>query len=129
MTTPSYLIEPLTLPASLDAPDSPGAGEFLEFMKLSDELVLQTWGNLDRSTSAAARLQYWRDSPYARVRLFFVRVDGRMVASSWVRFEVQENLSSALLHVSVLDAFTGRGIGRALLEHAEALAAADGRPL
>lgn len=98
-------------------------------MALSDELVLQTWGNLDRATSPAARLQYWRDSPYTRVRLFFVRVDGRMVASSWVRFELQDNLSSALLHLSVLDAFTGRGIGRALLEHAEAVAAADGRTI
>ena len=61
-----------------------------------------------------------------RVRLFFVRVDGRMAGSSWVRCELQENLSSALLHVNVLDAFAGRGIGRTLLEHAEALAAADG---
>ncbi|MFF2244819.1 GNAT family N-acetyltransferase [Arthrobacter sp. NPDC058130] len=130
MTTPPYLIEPLSLPASLDAAGvDAGAAEFQEFMALSDELVLQMWGNLDRATSPAARLQFWRDSPYTRVRLFFVRLDGRMVASSWVRFELQENLSSALLHVNVLDAFTGRGIGRALLEHAEALAAADGRTI
>ena len=50
-----------------------------------------------------------------------------MVARSWVRCELQENLGSALVHVDVLDEFTGRGIGRALLAHAEALAAADGR--
>ena len=98
-------------------------------MELCDELELQTWGNLDRSMSAAARLQYWRDTAYSRLRLFFVRVDGRMAASSWVRFELQENLGSALLYVNVLDAFAGRGIGRALLEHAEALAAADGRTI
>ncbi len=52
-----------------------------------------------------------------------------MAARSWVRCELQENLSSALLHVNVLDAFAGTGIGRALLEHAEALAAADGRTI
>ena len=63
------------------------------------------------------------------MRLFFVRVDGRMVARSWIRCELQENLGSALLHVDVLEDFTGRGIGRALLEHAEALAAADGRTI
>lgn len=125
MTTPSYLIEQLSLPGSLDA----DAAEFLEFMELCDELELQTWGNLDRASSAAARLQYWRDTAYTRTRLFFVRVDGRMAARSWVRCELQENLGSALLHVSVLDSFTGAGIGRALLEHAEALAAADGRTI
>ena len=63
------------------------------------------------------------------MRLFFVRVDGRMVARSWIRCELQENLGSAFLHVDVLNDFTGRGIGRALLEHAEALAAADGRTI
>jgi GNAT superfamily N-acetyltransferase len=128
VTTPPYLIEQLSLPASLDAAD-PDAAEFLEFMELCDELIVQTWGNLDRASSTAARLQYWRDTAYTRIRLFFVRVDGRMAANSWVRCELQENLSSALLHVSVLDSFAGRGIGRALLEHAEALAAADGRTI
>ncbi|PVZ61020.1 GNAT family N-acetyltransferase [Arthrobacter sp. H-02-3] len=136
MTTPPYLIEQLSLPADLDAagPGTPDlnaadAAEFREFVDLCDELALQTWGNLDRSASAAARLQYWRDNPYSRLRLFFVRVDGRMVARSWIRYELQENLSSALLHVNVLDSFAGRGIGRALLQHAEALAAGDGRTI
>ncbi|SDL49464.1 GNAT family N-acetyltransferase [Arthrobacter sp. ok362] len=130
MTTPSYFIEQLSLPASVDAADvDADAAEFLEFMELCDELVLQTWGNLDRSMSPAARLQYWQDTAYTRTRLFFVRVDGRIAAKSWVRCEMQDNLSSALLHVSVLDSFAGAGIGRALLEHAEALAAADGRTI
>ena len=103
--------------------------DFLEFSELCDELMLETWGNLDRATPPAARLQYWRDNAYTQLRLFFVRVDGRMVANSWVRCELQENLGSALLHVDVLDDFAGRGIGRALLGHAEALAAADGRTI
>ena len=38
MTTPSYRIEPLFLPASLDAPD---ATDFLEFSDLSDAVVLE----------------------------------------------------------------------------------------
>ena len=41
MTTPSYRIEPLFLPASLDAPD---ATDFLEFSDLSDAVVLETLG-------------------------------------------------------------------------------------
>ena len=124
MTAAEYLIEPLHLPDTLDPAD---AGEFLEFGSLCDRLTLQTWGSLDRATPASARLRYWQDNAYTRMRMFFIRVDGRMAARSWVRLEQQENLSRALLHVAVLDEYTGRGIGRALLAHAEALAAAEKR--
>ena len=124
MTAAPYRIERLLLPDALESPD---AGNFLEFSRLSDALVLETWGNLDRATPAGARLRYWRDDVYKRLQLFFVRDGGRMVARSWVRYELQDNLGSALVHVDVLDEFAGRGIGRALLDHAEALAAADGR--
>lgn len=124
MTPATYLIEPLVLPASLEAPD---AAEFLEFGRLCDELTLETWGSLDRATAAPARLRFWRDNAYARVRGFFVRVDGRMAAKSWIRLEQQENLGRALVHVAVLNSYAGRGIGRELLAHAEQLAAAEGR--
>ena len=119
-----FAIEPLALPDPIDAPD---AAEFLEFSRLCDALTLENWGNLDRATAAPARLRFWRDNAYSRMRIFFVRVDGRMAARSWLRFEQQENRGRALLHVAVLKEHTGRGIGRALLEHAEALAAADAR--
>ena len=123
MKTAPYLIEPLVLPAAVDAPD---AGDFLEFGELSDALVLEAWGNPDRCTPAKTRLQYWRDSPYTQVRLFFVRVDGRMAGRSWIRFGLQENVHTALLHVNVLAEYSGRGIGRALLDHAEELATSRG---
>lgn len=124
MTTPSYRIEPLYLPASLDAAD---AADFLEFSDLSDAVVLELWGNLDRAAPRKARLESWRDDDYEKLRLFFVRLDGRMVARSWIRFTQKENLQDAILRVDVLQEFSGRGIGRALLRHAEALAAEDGR--
>lgn len=124
MTTPSFRIEPLVLPASIGASD---ATDFLEFSDLSDALVLETWGNLDRAAPRKARLEAWRDDDYQKLRLFFVRLDGRMVARSWVRFALTENLEDAFLRVDVLQEFSGRGIGRALLRHAEELAAEDGR--
>ncbi|HEY3574134.1 MAG TPA: GNAT family N-acetyltransferase [Arthrobacter sp.] len=124
MTTPSYRIEPLFLPASLDAPD---ATDFHEFSDLSDAVVLETWGNLDRAASRKGRLEGWRDDDYAKLRLFFVRLDGRMVARSWVRLTQKENLQDAFVRVDVLNEFSGRGIGQALLRHAEALAEEDGR--
>lgn len=124
MTTPAYRIEPLVLPASVDSPD---AADFLEFSDLSDALVLETWGNLDRARPRSARLEAWRDDDYAQLRLFFVRLDGRMVATSWVRLPQQENLEDAMVRVNVLDEFSGRGIGQALLRHAEAFATSHGR--
>ncbi|MEC5179996.1 GNAT family N-acetyltransferase [Arthrobacter sp. CG_A4] len=126
MTTAPYRIEPLILPAGLDSSD---AGDFLEIGKLCDALTLETWGSLDRASPAVARLQFWRDDAYRRMRIFLVRQNGRMVARSWVRCELQENLGSALIHVQVLAEFSGRGIGLALLRHAEGLAAADGRTI
>ncbi|MDN4643612.1 GNAT family N-acetyltransferase [Arthrobacter sp. PsM3] len=126
MTAATCRIERLVLPDALDSPD---AGDFLEVGELCDALTLQTWGNLDRSTPPEARLQFWRDNAYRKIQLFFVRQDGRMAARSWVRFGLQENLGSATVHVDVLEQFSGRGIGQALLRHAEALAAAAGRTI
>lgn len=119
-----YPIEPLVLPASLEAPD---AADFLEYSELSDALVLETWGNLDRAMPREARLEAWRDDDYQQMRLFFVRLDGRMAARSWIRLPLEENLQDAMVRVDVLNGFTGRGIGRALLKHAEDVAANSGR--
>jgi GNAT superfamily N-acetyltransferase len=126
VTAAPYRIERLVLPAALDSAD---AGNFLEVGALCDALTLQTWGNLDRSTPPQARLQFWRDNAYREIQHFFVRQDRRMAARSWIRFELRENLGSAFVHVDVLEEFSGRGIGRALLRHAEALAAAAGRSI
>ena len=126
MTAAPYRIEALKVPEALDSPD---AAAFLEFGELSDAMTLAVWGTLDRATPPAARLQFWRDNDYHQVRLFFVRQDGQMVARSWVRCDLQDNLSSALLHVEVREEFTRRGIGSALLSHAEELAAAGGRTI
>ena len=120
----SYRIEPLVLPASLEAA---GAADFLEYSELSDALVLETWGNLDRATPRDARLEAWRDDDYQQMRLFYVRLDGRMAARSWIRLPLKENLQDAMVRVDVLKEFTGRGIGRALLQHAEDVAASSGR--
>jgi hypothetical protein len=115
--TAPYVTEPLVLPESIDAPD---AAEFLEFVELSDALVLEAWGNPDRSSSAKARLRYWSDNPCSQLRLFFVRLDGRMVARSWIRLGLQENLHTADLHVNVLAQYAGRGIGTALPQPGQA---------
>jgi GNAT superfamily N-acetyltransferase len=124
VTTPPYRIEQLVLPASLEAQD---AQDFLEFNALSDARVLETWGNLDRATPPGARLEAWRDDSYKHLRMYFIRNEGTMVARSWIRFPLQENVDGALVRVDVLSAFEGQGMGQQLLRHAEAMAAERGR--
>lgn len=124
MTSAPYRIEPLVIPAAVDSAD---AADFLAVGALCDAVTVETWGNLDRSATPEARLQGWRDNDYRTVRLFLVRRDGRVAGSSWIRCGLRENLRSALVHVQVLNEFTGRGIGRTLLQHAEELMLAEGR--
>lgn len=124
MAAPSYIIEPLVLPADLTAPE---AGDFREFCALSDAVVLQTWGNLDRATTPEARLAAWRDDDYKQLRLFFIRLEGKMVARAWIRFPMRENTHGALVRVDVLDDFTGKGLGCRLLAHLEKEAAVEQR--
>ncbi|WP_426996610.1 hypothetical protein [Pseudarthrobacter sp. N5] len=50
-----------------------------------------------------------------------------MAAGSWIRFPLRENVLGALIRVDVLNSFSGRGIGQALVRHAEALANEKGR--
>lgn len=124
MTSPPYLIEPLVLPSSLEDPD---AKDFLEFNALSDARLLETWGNLDRASPPAARLEAWRDDSYKQLRMYFIRHGGTMAARSWIRFPLKENLGDALVRVDVLKAFEGKGMGQQLLRHSEAVAAERGR--
>ncbi len=126
VSTVPYAIEALAVPARLDAPD---AADFHDYAELCDALELQTWGNLDRSFPAGARLAYLRDTDYTRQQHFVVRQNGRMVATSFVQTWLQENTRLALFHVHVLADFAGRGIGTALLRHAEELALAKGRTI
>lgn len=124
MTLPPYMIEPLVLPASLEDPD---ARDFLEFNGLTDARVFETWGNLDRASPPAARLEAWRDDSYKQFRMFFIRSGGSMAARSWIWFPLKENVGDALVRVDVLTAYEGKGMGQQLLRHAEALAAERGR--
>lgn len=107
-----YRIERLRLPPSLEGP---GAEEFLEFSRLTDAIQRQIWGHEDRCSPAGYRLRVWRDSEYDETALFFVRDGGRMVGRAWCRASLKEDLDRATVRAEVLDEFSGRGMGRALL--------------
>ena len=93
--------------------------DFLEFIELCDALVLQTWGNLDRSASRGSPPPVLAGHP---LHAGCGSSSSGSTGAWWPvlgPFELQENLRQRAAEVDVLDEFTGRGIGRALLGHAE----------
>ncbi|MFK4299543.1 GNAT superfamily N-acetyltransferase [Arthrobacter sp. GAS37] len=121
---PDFSIHELHLPESLDGPDGE---DFRELSSVMDAMVLETWGSLDRASSAQDRLAGWRDTPYEASRNFFARVDGSIVGYSSCQVPLKDNVHTAWLHVDVLEGHRRHGIGTALLRTVEGIAKAEGR--
>ncbi|MGO4583898.1 GNAT family N-acetyltransferase [Arthrobacter sp. 2RAF6] len=121
---PDSSIHELHLPESLDGPDG---NDFRELSSVMDAMVLETWGSLDRASSAQSRLAGWRDTPYEASRNFFARIDGSIVGHASCQFPLKDNVHTAWLQVDVLEGHRRQGIGTALLRTVEGVAMARGR--
>ncbi|MEV8147818.1 GNAT family N-acetyltransferase [Arthrobacter sp. NPDC080073] len=121
---PDFSIHELHLPESLDGPDGK---DFRELTSVLDTMVLETWGSLDRASSAQSRLAGWRDTPYEASRNFFARVGGRIVGHASCQVPLKDNVHTAWLQVDVLEGHRRQGIGTALLRTVEGVAMAQGR--
>ncbi|BAS16744.1 hypothetical protein AHiyo8_50470 [Arthrobacter sp. Hiyo8] len=121
---PDFSIHELHLPESLDGLDGK---VFRELSSVMDAMVLETWGNLERASSAQARLAGWRDTPYAVSRHVFARVDGRIIGHASCEVPLKDNIQTAWLEVDVLEGYRRYGIGTALLRTVEGIAKAQGR--
>jgi GNAT superfamily N-acetyltransferase len=121
---PDFSIHELHLPESLDGTDGK---DFRELSSVMDAMVLDTWGSLDRASSAQARLAGWRDSPYEASRNFFARVGGSIVGHASCHVPLKDNVHTAWLHVDVLEGHRRHGIGTALLRTVEGVAEAQDR--
>lgn len=119
-----YHVERLRLPPSLRGPE---AASFLEFSGLTDQVQRQIWGHEDRCSPPEYRLRVWRDSAYEETVLFFVRVGGQMAGRAWCRVPLSEDLGRASVRAEVLEEFSGRGLGRLLLDTAAQEARRRGR--
>ncbi|MEZ2390796.1 GNAT family N-acetyltransferase [bacterium RCC_150] len=121
---PDLTIQELHLPKSMEDADG---GEFRELCAVLDAVALGTWGNLDRASSARARLAAWQDTPYWSSRNFVARSGGGIVGHASCEFPLKDNVDAAWLCVDVLEEYRGQGIGTALLRMAEEASLKQGR--
>lgn len=94
-------------------------------MRAAEDLAV--WGTLERCLTDKEALEYWRGNPYEERHLFLARIGSEPVGLCSVTFPLRDNTATAGIEVLVVPRWRRRGIGRALLGHAEAVAHARGR--
>ncbi|WP_431221420.1 GNAT family N-acetyltransferase [Leifsonia xyli] len=110
----------------LPIPDALGTREsaaYEELIGVLNGIVVDLWGDDDFVETAEQALAAHRDQEYAE-RILFVAVEGdAIVGRVEAIFPLDEDSETVSLLVDVAPALRGRGIGTALLEKGEELAA------
>ncbi|TQJ67478.1 acetyltransferase (GNAT) family protein [Arthrobacter sp. SLBN-100] len=108
-----------------------GAGqasaEFRQCHALRVAHELAVWGNLDRCPTLDEAVEYWRGNEYEERHLFLARLGSETVGMCSVTLPLRENTHTAGIDVLIAPARRRQGLGRALLDHAEAVARNRGR--
>ncbi len=116
-------IEELRVPASIDDPD---AGDFIEMVRLRNEIVEFTFGNDELTSQPVELLPTWLN-PFEPQTCLIAKVTGRIVARAIYQPPIEEGSKDAWLRVEVHPAFRRKGIGSTLYERLVELRRADGR--
>ncbi|TWX38532.1 GNAT family N-acetyltransferase [Frigoribacterium sp. ACAM 257] len=119
------VVEQLSVPASVDAPD---AADYVAAVELENAVRAAAVGSDELAWLPDEQLPHLLDTVHADHRLFGVREEGRLVAVGW--WETRRDgdaASTAWVDVSVLPGARRRGHGTRLVEHLEQLARAEGR--
>jgi GNAT superfamily N-acetyltransferase len=118
-----FTIDEVAIPARVD---DPSAADFIATAEVRNAVEADVYDTDELSATPAELLPVWLDQQYEPKRLFAARVDGRIVARSIYETRPDADGDLAWLEVQVLPEFRGRGIGSALAERLEVLAAGDG---
>ena len=119
-----FTIEPVVIPPHLDHPD---AVDFIATAEVRNSCEIDGFGTDELAVTAAELLPVWLDQEYEPKQLFAARVHGRIVARAIFETRPSADGDMAWIDVQVHPQFRHRGIGTALSDHLEALAAADHR--
>jgi GNAT superfamily N-acetyltransferase len=119
-----FTIDELSIPESLD---EPGAADFREMVDVRNAVEEAGYGTSELSYSAEELLPSWQASQFEPKRLFVARVGDRIVARGMCEYQPAAESDTAWLGVQVLPAFRRQGMGTALADRVEGIAAADGK--
>ena len=123
MPTLSFTIEEVTLPDTVDSPD---AADFVRGLEISNAVEAIDFGTTDIAYEPDEELPYWKN-PHQPTRMVVAKIDGEVVAEASYETQVGDNADSGWLGVDVLPEFRGHGLGTALADEVERMAAADGK--
>ena len=124
----ALVIAAVVVPPAGGAPDTARvAGDLRDCQALRAAQDMAVWGNLDRCLTDREALEYWRGNRYEERPLFLARIGSEPVGLCSVTVPLQDNTATAGIDVLVVPRWRRRGIGRALLGHAEAVARTRGR--
>jgi GNAT superfamily N-acetyltransferase len=111
----AFVIDELTLPESVDAPD---AGDFVRAVEVGRIVETEAYGTADIPYTADEELPMHRN-PFEPHRLFVARVDDEIVGRAVAETHAGDDADTTWVRTQVLPGFRGRGIGRALLATVE----------
>lgn len=117
-------LHPLVLPARADAAD---AGEFRELSRVRNAVYRELTGRSEQDLTPEALLPLLRSRPERTTVVWAVRVDGDIVGRAVVDIPHEEGSRVAIASVEILPRVWGRGIGRAVAPHIEAVVRQHGR--
>jgi GNAT superfamily N-acetyltransferase len=117
-------IDGLRIPASIVSPD---AADFIEMTRVRNDIEAEGAGNYDLAYEPTELLPSWQNTDYEPRRLFVARLDGRIVGRGHYETTASDESTTAWLTVVVLPTVRRRGIGAAMYERIESLAAEEGR--
>jgi GNAT superfamily N-acetyltransferase len=119
-----FEVEELRIPAAIDDAD---AADFIAAVAVRNAVEADAYGSTELNMTAAELLPYSLDVENSPNRFFGARVDGKLVSRGFYEWSVGEGDRVAWATVEVLPGYRGRGIGRAIADHIERIAAADDR--
>ena len=120
-------IERLHIPERIDAPD---AADFIEMVRVRNEIEADLVGNHDLAYTPAELLPAYQRQRWEPKTLLVARVDDRIVARGIMETgPVDDESPMAWLVVEVLREYRNHGIGTALADAVERLAIDDGRSI
>lgn len=115
---------PLTVPASIDAPD---AADFLEMVRVRNEIYREISGHDDHRFSPDELLPHYQPSQYEARLAWVIVADGAIIGRIGVDIPHEEGSKVAYWLIELLRDEWGRGIGSAAYELVERTAREHGR--